>query len=83
MSVFALRAGLLRVVQLSLLGSVLSNLLLVLGTAFLVGGTRYRQADRVGRHWGPPAPSSRLAPACLVGSAPRSSNPSRTRTKSF
>lgn len=32
---------LLRIVQVSLLGSVLSNLLLVLGTAFLVGGLRH------------------------------------------
>ena len=37
-SVFAIRSGLLRVVQLSLLGSVLSNLLLVLGCAFFFGG---------------------------------------------
>ena len=40
--VFAIRSGLLRVVQLSLLGSVLSNLLLVLGTAFLLGGLRHK-----------------------------------------
>ena len=39
-AIFALRKGLLRVVQLSLLGSVLSNLLLVLGTALIVGGFR-------------------------------------------
>ncbi|CAD7698701.1 unnamed protein product, partial [Ostreobium quekettii] len=32
----------LRVVQLSLLGSVLSNLLLVLGTAFFIGGIVHR-----------------------------------------
>lgn len=37
-SVQSLRAGLLSVVKASLLGSVLSNILLVLGTAFLVGG---------------------------------------------
>ena len=42
-SVFALRAGLLRVVQLSLLGSVLSNTLLVLGCAFLFGGTKRKE----------------------------------------
>jgi len=42
-SLFALRAGLLRIVQVSLLGSILSNLLLVLGTAFLVGGIKYPQ----------------------------------------
>mmetsp|Transcript_64521 Transcript_64521/g.178903 ORF Transcript_64521/g.178903 Transcript_64521/m.178903 type:complete len:531 (+) Transcript_64521:63-1655(+) len=37
-SVQALRANLLSVVKLSLLGSVLSNILLVLGSAFLLGG---------------------------------------------
>jgi len=42
-SIFALRSGLLRVVQLSLLGSVLSNLLLVQGCAFLVGGLKHKQ----------------------------------------
>ena len=42
-SLFAMKAGLLRIVQVSLLGSVLSNLLLVLGTAFLVGGLRHPQ----------------------------------------
>eukprot|EP00959_Pyramimonas_sp_CCMP1952_P149228 3122383-Pyramimonas_sp.AAC.2 len=39
-SFYALKAGKLRVVQLSLLGSVLSNLLLVLGCAFLAGGIK-------------------------------------------
>ena len=33
--------GLLRVVQLSLLGSVLSNMLLVLGCAFFAGGQKH------------------------------------------
>ena len=42
-SVLAIKNGLLRVVQQSLLGSVLSNLLLVLGTAFFCGGLRYKQ----------------------------------------
>ncbi|GMY30769.1 vacuolar cation/proton exchanger 5-like [Fagus crenata] len=37
-SIFALKSGLIRVVQLSLLGSILSNLLLVLGCAFFCGG---------------------------------------------
>eukprot|EP01026_Neomeris_dumetosa_P014641 TRINITY_DN15377_c0_g1_i4.p1 TRINITY_DN15377_c0_g1~~TRINITY_DN15377_c0_g1_i4.p1 ORF type:complete len:582 (-),score=78.95 TRINITY_DN15377_c0_g1_i4:838-2451(-) len=40
-SAFALSQGKLRVVQLSLLGSVLSNLLLVLGTSFVVGGIKH------------------------------------------
>ena len=41
--IFAIRSGLLRIVQLSLLGSVLSNLLLVLGCSFLLGGFRYKE----------------------------------------
>lgn len=42
MTIFALRQGLLRVVQASLIGSILSNLLLVLGTAFVFGGTKVK-----------------------------------------
>lgn len=37
-SIYALRTGRIRVVQLSLLGSLLSNLLFVLGIAFFSGG---------------------------------------------
>lgn len=37
-SVFALKSGMIRVVQQSLLGSILSNMLLVLGCAFFSGG---------------------------------------------
>ncbi|CAK9192132.1 unnamed protein product [Sphagnum troendelagicum] len=36
--IFALKNNMIRVVQLSLLGSILSNMLLVLGSAFLFGG---------------------------------------------
>lgn len=39
--IFALKAGLIAVVQASLIGSILSNALLVLGIAFLAGGWRY------------------------------------------
>jgi Ca2+:H+ antiporter len=39
-SIFALRAGLAVVVQTALIGSILANILLVLGLAFLVGGLR-------------------------------------------
>ena len=39
--IFALRAGLIEVVQASLVGSVLGNSLLVLGLAFFVGGLRH------------------------------------------
>jgi Ca2+:H+ antiporter len=38
--IFALRAGLLQVVQAALVGSILGNSLLVLGLAFFVGGLR-------------------------------------------
>lgn len=39
-SIFALRAGLVKVVQSALIGSILANLLLVLGLAILAGGIR-------------------------------------------
>jgi Ca2+:H+ antiporter len=39
--IFSLRAGLVDVVQAALVGSILANLLLVLGLAFLVGGLRH------------------------------------------
>eukprot|EP00756_Hemistasia_phaeocysticola_P056377 Hpha_TRINITY_DN32505_c0_g1::TRINITY_DN32505_c0_g1_i1::g.24406::m.24406/K07300/chaA, CAX; Ca2+:H+ antiporter len=39
---YALRSGLTRVVQLSLLGSILSNLLLVLGFSCFIGGMRWK-----------------------------------------
>jgi Ca2+:H+ antiporter len=38
---FALKAGLLAVVQAAIIGSILSNILLVLGLAFLVGGLKH------------------------------------------
>jgi Ca2+:H+ antiporter len=40
-SIFALRASLVVVVQTALIGSILANTLLVLGLAFLVGGLRH------------------------------------------
>lgn len=40
-SIFALRAGLVIVVQTALIGSILANSLLVLGIAFTVGGIRH------------------------------------------
>lgn len=39
--IFALRAGLVGVVQAALVGSILANLLLVLGLAFVAGGLRH------------------------------------------
>ena len=41
--IFALKRNLVRVVQVSMLGSILSNLLLVLGTAFIVGGMKHKE----------------------------------------
>jgi Ca2+:H+ antiporter len=43
--IVALKAGLLRVVQASILGSILSNLLLVLGFAFLAAGIKYKSCE--------------------------------------
>ena len=40
-ALFALKAGLVGVVQAALIGSILANLLLVLGLAFLVGGLKH------------------------------------------
>eukprot|EP00249_Psilotum_nudum_P020056 c27541_g1_i1 orf=352-1803(-) len=45
-SIFALQNGMIRVVQLSLLGSILSNMLLVLGCAFFCGGLVHCQNDQ-------------------------------------
>jgi len=39
--IFALRAGLIGVLQAALIGSILANVLLVLGLAFIVGGLRH------------------------------------------
>ncbi len=40
-AIFALRAGLVAVVQAALIGSILANLLFILGICFLVGGLRH------------------------------------------
>ena len=40
-SLFALKAGLVAVVQAALIGSILANLLLVLGLSFVVGGLKH------------------------------------------
>lgn len=39
---FAIKKGYLRVVKLTLLGSIVSNLLLVMGSAFIAGGARHQ-----------------------------------------
>ncbi|EXJ89076.1 Ca2+:H+ antiporter [Capronia epimyces CBS 606.96] len=42
-SIIALRNNQIRIVQASMLGSILSNILLVLGCCFFVGGIRYKE----------------------------------------
>ncbi|KAG9793421.1 Vacuolar calcium ion transporter [Exophiala dermatitidis] len=42
-SIIALRNNQIRIVQASMLGSILSNILLVLGCCFFIGGIRYRE----------------------------------------
>lgn len=46
-SIYALKNGMIRVVQQSLLGSILSNMLLVLGCAFFIGGIIHHQKVQV------------------------------------
>lgn len=46
-SIYALRNGMIRVVQQSLLGSILSNMLLVLGCAFFCGGLVITKREQV------------------------------------
>ncbi|XP_010932318.1 vacuolar cation/proton exchanger 3 isoform X1 [Elaeis guineensis] len=46
-AIYALKNGMIRVVQQSLLGSILSNMLLVLGCAFLAGGIVHCEKDQV------------------------------------
>jgi len=43
--IFAIRAGLIEVVKASLTGSIIGNLLLVLGTAMLVGGWHHKKQE--------------------------------------
>ncbi|XP_078437597.1 vacuolar cation/proton exchanger 3-like [Wolffia australiana] len=45
-SIFALKSGMIRVVQQSLLGSILSNMLLVLGCAFFCGGIVFLKKEQ-------------------------------------
>jgi Ca2+:H+ antiporter len=43
--IFAIRAGLIEVVKASITGSIIGNLLLVLGTAMAVGGARFKKQE--------------------------------------
>lgn len=46
-AIYALKHSMTRIVQLSLLGSILSNMLLVLGCAFFCGGLVFRRKEQV------------------------------------
>ncbi|XP_065861862.1 vacuolar cation/proton exchanger 5-like [Euphorbia lathyris] len=46
-AIYALKSHMIRVVQLSLLGSILSNMLLVLGCAFFCGGLVHHKKEQV------------------------------------
>lgn len=46
-SIHAMKSGMIRVVQQSLLGSILSNMLLVLGSAFFSGGIVHSNKEQV------------------------------------
>ncbi|KAK6934670.1 Sodium/calcium exchanger membrane region, partial [Dillenia turbinata] len=46
-AIYALKRGMIRVVQQSLLGSILSNMLLVLGCAFFCGGIVFHNKEQV------------------------------------
>ena len=46
-SIYALESGMVSVVQQSLLGSILSNMLLVLGCAFFMGGVIHHKKEQV------------------------------------
>ncbi|RHN69044.1 putative calcium/proton exchanger [Medicago truncatula] len=49
-SIHALKSGLVRLVQQSLLGSILSNLLLVLGSALFAGGLVFHKKEQLFNH---------------------------------
>ncbi|KAI9288668.1 Sodium/calcium exchanger protein-domain-containing protein [Umbelopsis sp. AD052] len=82
-SIIALIQGLITVVQASMLGSILSNLLLVLGMCFFFGGIKYKEqsfnvtAAQTSASLLFIATSSLLLPAAFYGSAYGLSNESK------
>src|SRR5258706_14042942 len=69
-AIFALRAGLVTVVQTALIGSILANSLLVLGLAFVVGGARHGVQHFDSRQPRMIATLTLLAVAALAGPNP-------------
>lgn len=69
-SIHAMKSGMIRVVQQSLLGSILSNMLLVLGSAFFSGGIVHSNKEQVFNKVGLfplPLPSSFLSCVYATG----------------
>jgi Ca2+:H+ antiporter len=62
-AIIALKEGQIRVVQASILGSVISNLLLVLGMCFVAGGIRYKK--QIFNQTAAQTSSSLMALACI------------------
>ncbi len=56
-ALFALRAGLVAVVQSALIGSILANLLLVMGLAFVIGGLKHGPSSSTRSGHGSPSSS--------------------------
>ncbi|CAG8560141.1 10032_t:CDS:2 [Ambispora gerdemannii] len=63
-SIFAIRQGQIRVVQASMLGSIISNLLLVLGMCFVAGG--YYKSEQIFNQTAAQTSSSLLTLACIA-----------------
>jgi len=83
-ALFALRAGLVTVVQSALIGSILANLLLVLGMAFIVGGIKHgtQKLDSKRRVRSPSSWCCRSVPWSYRRWPPRSTpRPSPTRAR--
>ncbi|EPZ31149.1 Calcium/proton exchanger CAX domain-containing protein [Rozella allomycis CSF55] len=76
LSIVALKEGLIRVVQASLLGSILSNLLLVLGFCFVAGGLKHKEqrfnmtAAQTSSSLMTMSVMSLLVPAAMMASSP-------------
>jgi Ca2+:H+ antiporter len=87
-SIIALIQGLITVVQASMLGSILSNLLLVLGMCFFFGGIKYKEqsfnvtAAQTSASLLFIATSSLLLPAAFYGSVYGLSNESKSQVTS-
>ncbi|EPQ57950.1 Calcium/proton exchanger [Gloeophyllum trabeum ATCC 11539] len=76
----ALLQGELRIVQTSMLGSILSNILLVLGCSFLAGGIRYNESTF--KATGAQTASSLMTLSCITLVIPAAYHSAQTRNPS-